>query len=296
MGTRLRTCGLGIALGSALWAAPVARAAPPVWGDCVGAREGDLVDLTEELRARVARGTEAEASCLQGRVGQGLPPAALLVLLDAIVEHPAAQVEAMIPIAWDLARHRRANVRSRALTTLAHFEGDWADRAVVLAISDRDAAVRATGHRLAAQHPSPRFEASLREAFERDEPEAGAALAACATQDLVFRLPQVREQVALSQWVRLVGALIRRPQLLTSVQRLGLVTGLATLRTPEALDELRAFVAAEVALDEPTARNLAARAVGLTQDPKRSRRPPKGRPHADKDTDTDGPETKSEHE
>ena len=96
-----------------------------------------------------------------------------------------------------------------------------------------------------------------------------------------MRLPALREDVSGDRWAHLVGALVRRGDLLTAVQRLGLVTTLATMRTPVSLDELRLFVNAEVALDEPTARNLAARAVGLAQDPKRSRRSPPPKPEAE---------------
>jgi len=272
MGTRLCTWGLW----SLLVLFPFsAWASSPVWGDCEDGASADLVALGAQLRAMVDRGGEADVRCLQTRIGSGLPPAALLVVLDAI---DADRKPPLVAVAWDLARHRRPAVRSRALRVLAGYDGEWSHRAIILALGDREAAVRTAGYRLVVEYPSARYEATVRQAFERGEPGATAALAACGTQDLIMRLPQLRRDVPGDRWARLVGGLVRRPDLLTAVQRLGLVTTLVAMRTPVSLDELRLFVKADVALDEPTARNLAARSVGLPQDPKHSRRAPKPPP------------------
>lgn len=239
-------------------------ASPPVWGDCGGGASGDLESLNRALRDLVAQGDDAAAQCVQHRVGRGLPPAALLGLLDAIeLDHP----EGMVAVAWDLARHRRSSVRSRALHVLAGYGGEWTRRAVTLALADRDPQVRGAGFDLASMYPASSYTSTLLGAFREGDARATAALAACAEQQHVVRLVGSRSEVPEAAWVGLIGALLRREGFLTPIQRLGLVSTLAAMRTAESQDELRQFLRSEVGARPPQARNVAARALGMRQAP-----------------------------
>lgn len=245
-------------------------ASSPIRGDCGGDASGDLETLNRELRELVALGDEAAFRCVQHRVSRGLPPAALLALLDAIeLDRP----EGMVAVAWDLARHRRASVRSRALHTLGAFGELWTRRAVSLALLDADLQVQATGYALALAHPDPRYGAALFEAYRAGDGRAALALAACADQSLLPRLLGLRAEVEHAAWTSLLGALVRRPAFLTPIQRLGVVSSLAAMRTAESQDELRLYLRSGVGATPPQARNVAARALGLAQAPPVKRGP-----------------------
>ena len=234
MWTRLRTSGLWVTL---LVCPAAAHAAPPDRGECGGEPRRDLDALTSELRDLAARTDGESIQCLVERVHSGLPPAALLVVLDT-VEGPRPE---LVGLLTDLTQHRRPVVRGRAISGLAQQDDRWAFRAVRMALDDRDAGVRAVGMSLASAHPDRGHVARLRALVRRGDVGAIDALVRSAGPEAFEIQHELRGRVPGPIYARLAGRVLRASST-SEFQRLRLVATLVTIDSAVAHDELRAYV------------------------------------------------------
>lgn len=149
------------------------------------AAESSVEDVTARLVALYAEPGEASAAALRERVDAGVPPGALLVLLDAFRGAPRSE---LVDVVRTLSAYRGLEVRARALAAWASLGGTDALGAIALAAEDTDPLVRRLAVALAALHPSPPAD-DIVAALLRDDPELAAQLAAEA-QPLVPEDPR----------------------------------------------------------------------------------------------------------
>lgn len=119
----------------------------------------------EQLRAWVASDSRESAQEIATRVGQGLPPVLLAVLLDACVEHPRTD---LLPTIKELARYRQAPVRGRAFMAWARLGGHHSDVSMTQAADDLEPGVRRVAFVLTLQYPSPVADQVAAQLLEKD--------------------------------------------------------------------------------------------------------------------------------
>ncbi len=136
--------------------------------------EHSVEDVTARLMALFAEPGPESAALLRARVDAGVPPGALLVLLDGQRAAPRADI---MDVVQTLAGYRRVEVRARALAAWAASGGQDAVEAITRAADDTDPTIRRLAVALAAVHPSARAD-EIVAALLRDDPELAALLAA----------------------------------------------------------------------------------------------------------------------
>ena len=155
------------------WVGPVLVAAL-LLGAASDARAEALTDLQLELLELVEQDDDASVAALRARVDEGLPPAALSAMLDACREHPRQELG---PLLRELAMHRTAAIRARALLAWAGLGPTQSVEAIEAAADDGDAGVRRLAVVLGRLHPSDRAEAVVNGLLARD-PELAAEVGA----------------------------------------------------------------------------------------------------------------------
>lgn len=122
------------------------------------------------------------AVALVARARRGLPPDLLLAAISTL---GAMQQREAIPFLVELSRHRRANVRGRALESLASIGGNEAKVALRRGLDDADAEVRVAAVRGIGSVGDTEALPLLVRAFDRGVYEAGDALGALGGADEV---------------------------------------------------------------------------------------------------------------
>jgi len=138
--------------------------------------EGDksVEAVAARLVALFAEPGPTTAAQLRERVEGGVPPGALLVLLDAYRAAPRAD---LVDVVQGLGAYRGVEVRARALAAWAALGGTDAVAAIAAAADDGEPLVRKLAVALAAAHPSARADEIVAELL-RTDPELAAHLAA----------------------------------------------------------------------------------------------------------------------
>lgn len=175
-------------------------------------------------------GTAEAVAPLSDRIRAGLPPELLLVAIDTLTV--LGQPEAG-PILFELLSHRRAAVRLLAVQAIAACRPPGAERALVTALSDSSAEVRALSASTLGELGSAASVDPLFLALDHHVLEAGASLARLVDGAGAARLAGYvgREPLAtLRPW--LFTVLTRRE--LDARARLAIVAQLGELATPEA--------------------------------------------------------------
>ena len=129
------------------------------------APQATMMDLQLELAELVEEDDDESARALEARVAEGLPPAALTALLDACREHPRAD---LAPMVQNLAMHRTAAIRARALLAWAALGPAASIQAIEAAADDADQGVRRLAVALGRLHPSERADAIVRALLAHD--------------------------------------------------------------------------------------------------------------------------------
>jgi hypothetical protein len=149
------------------------------------AAETSVEDVTARLVALYAEPGTESATALRERVDAGVPPGALLVLLDTFRAAPRSD---LVDVVRMLSGYRGLEVRARALAAWASLGGSDAIGAIALAAEDTDPLVRRLAVALAVLHPSAPAD-EIVAALLRDDPELAAQIAA-GDQPLVPEDPQ----------------------------------------------------------------------------------------------------------
>lgn len=106
------------------------------------------------------------ARALRERVRAGVPPRALVKLLDRYRVAPRAE---LLDVVTSLATYRRVDVRARAIAAWAATDKAQAERAIAAAARDVAPSIRRLAVALADQYPSAASEDVIEELLTRDE-------------------------------------------------------------------------------------------------------------------------------
>jgi hypothetical protein len=132
--------------------------------------------VATRLVALFAEPGPVSAAQIRERIDGGLPPGALLVLLDAYRASPRAD---LVDVVKTLGTYRGVEVRARALAAWAALGGTDAVAAIAAAADDGEPIVRKLAVALAVAHPSARADEIVAELL-RSDPDLAAELAESA--------------------------------------------------------------------------------------------------------------------
>ena len=141
------------------------------------APDASVESVAQHLVALLAEPGPSSAAMLRERIDAGVPPGAMLVLLDAYRVAPRDDLKELVKA---LTSYRGVEVRARALSAWAALGGNDAVEAIAAAVSDTEPVVRRLAVALAAAHPSPRGD-ELVVALLRADPELAAQIHAGAS-------------------------------------------------------------------------------------------------------------------
>ncbi len=193
--------------------------------------------LNDAAAARVEEGIQAlglmgdrrAVAPLSARIRGGLPPALLVSALDTltVIGHADAG-----PVLFELAVHRRPEIRLRAVQAIAACRPRGGERALISGLGDSSAEVRAASATALGELRAADAIPTLFLAFERDVPEAGVALGRLVRPEHIRQVLSYLGRVSFAT-MRLVLAevLVRRD--LGDRPRLDVIAALAELATGE---------------------------------------------------------------
>lgn len=175
-------------------------------------------------------GSPAAVEPLAARIRRGLPSELLATAIDTL--GILGRNEAG-PILFELVTHRRPEIRLRAVQAIATCRPRGADRALVTALGDSSAPVRAAAAATLGELRATSAIDSLFLAFDHDVVEAGPALAALVRpEDLTRLLGYLGRRPFTSLRPMLLALVIRTD--LPARSRLDVVARVGELATPEA--------------------------------------------------------------
>jgi len=150
-----------------LWLAVVLGTEPGAAGvRPVTPSERAVDQVAKRLVAWLADPAPEAATALRQRVRAGVPPRALIVLLDRYRQRPRAELADLVA---ELAGYRRVDVRAHALAAWAETGGRHADLAIAAASRDLERSIRRLAIAIAKRHPSPAADVYIGELLARDE-------------------------------------------------------------------------------------------------------------------------------
>lgn len=187
---------------------------------------------------------------LEARIRRGLTPELLTIALDALVALARPESGAIL---FELASHRRVEVRRRAVHALRVSKPRGAEEALVRALSDMDGDVRreaaqALGEIGTAESVDPLFRA-----FDRGIADAGASLGAVVRPDDVGRLLEYLGRAPLASLETAIFEILAREDM-PEAKKVEVIERIEGLATAGARTLLEAFLA--TLADEPANANL----------------------------------------
>lgn len=176
---------------------------------------------------------------LAARIRRGLPPELLLAAIDTltVLGRPEAG-----PILFELVAHRRPEVRLRVVQGIAACNPRGADRALISAVSDSSASVRAAAATALGELRATSAMDTLFLAWEREVPEAAVALGRIATRAEVPRILEHLGRLPFTLMRMVLAELLIRTDL-AERSRLDIIARLGELATGEVRSFLEEVVA-----------------------------------------------------
>lgn len=199
--------------------------------DAAVARLGaaDLDQVRGALEELGLLGNPRAVDPIAARIRRGLPPEVLGVAVDTLMILGRPQAG---PVLAELMGHRRPDIRLKAVQAVVACRPPGAERVLVDALSDTDAAVRgAAAEGLGTLRARGGVDA-LFHAMERRVPEAPAAIALVAQARDVERFLGLVGRVAFAELTSALETMLRRPDLAASA-KLPIIHRLSELATPE---------------------------------------------------------------
>ncbi len=214
--------------------------------------------MVAHMRALAGDRSSEAAQHVVKDLRRGLPPAALVALLESLRANPRSDLAG---IALELFAHRRPAVRSHACQVLIAQGEPWARGAILMALEDVDARVRGVAYDAIIETPRSDFQWVLYKLIQRNEDRAVDAFVLSSTQDV---LPHLEKKGALpaSSLARIYGGLLRRTGFVNELHRLAMVSELAKIESPNSHNELWIFANRELDPLEPGPQLLARQFVG----------------------------------
>ncbi|MCC7540622.1 MAG: HEAT repeat domain-containing protein [Deltaproteobacteria bacterium] len=217
------------ATGAAAAVAPTTAAVPATIRPSVEALESQSVDdVRGAIEALGVSGEAAAVPHLASRIRRGLPPELLDAALDAItaLARPTAS-----EVLGQLLRHRRPDVRRRAVAAIIACRGDQAGALLARALDDSDATVRSSAAVGIAELRARGAMDALFLALERGVSEATVAIGRVGNEGEIERVLGYVGRVPLDVLTPgLHEALIRTD--LSERSRLAVVQRMAELASP----------------------------------------------------------------
>lgn len=251
---------VGMALFSVLLAATSVAGAQRGRGNAEVTQAIELLDATDPDQVRGAieslgllgdpRGVEPIAR----RIRRGLPPEILDSAIDAltVLGRPEAG-----PVLFELASHRRPEVRVRAIQAIAATRPRGADRVLASALGDGDSTVRAAAASALGEVGATSSVDALFLALDRRVPEAAPAIGRVARPADVTRFLGYLGRLSFDLVTPALREMLQRTDL-AERSRLEIVHRLGELATPE----VRAFLEQVVDSLPPAVRRAAEDAIG----------------------------------
>jgi HEAT repeat protein len=184
-------------------------------------------------------GTPRGIGPLSERIRQGLPPELLSAALDtlSVLGHRRAG-----PILFELAQHRRASVRAKAVQAIAASEPKGAARALQNALADSEAAVRSAAALGLGKLGATDALDSLFVALDRGVVEAATALGQLVRAKEVDRLLGYLGELPLNTLTPALSEVLARDDLKNEV-KLEVIARLGEMATPGVKRFLQDYVA-----------------------------------------------------
>lgn len=234
-----------------------ARAEPSLEEVAIMLAASDAEEVRSALEAAAVLPAGEVVPLIDDRVRAGLPHALLDVALDTLLLLGDASAT---PLLLDLARHRRPEVRVRALEVLAQVSSPSAEQAALQALGDLEPNVRrAAAEVLAAVGTRAAFPALVR-AFELGVEGAPRALGKTAGAADVDRLVMYFGKYPLATLTPMLEALFARRDI-AEAEQLGVVNALAALATDDARAALNALLTTLPRGASPSLRRALSRAA-----------------------------------
>lgn len=230
---------------AALWVVVVGLA-PAGW-----AKGGDAAALRAQLGAAnpATASTAATAlgalrfpaalDALLDGLALGLAPDVAEAALDAVARHGA---ERSLPLLLAYSHHRNPAVRTHAVQALGALAGSSAaTHAVLAALGDEEASVRAAAGKLLAARKDARAVAPLLALFAGGDDVAGPPLAALADTDVAQKVADLAGKAPDPLVARTLGQMARRRDLGPETTYVAVVRAIGAIPGAEATAELRAL-------------------------------------------------------
>ncbi|HJL15554.1 MAG TPA: HEAT repeat domain-containing protein [Sandaracinaceae bacterium LLY-WYZ-13_1] len=242
-----------------LGAAPAARAQSRAELDAAIEALGSdsRADVEGGLQTLGLAGSPRAVAPIAARIRRGLPPDLLEVAVDTLTILGRAEAG---PVLFELTRHRRSAIRLKAVRGIVATEPRGADRVLIEALSDTDAAVRGAAAEGLGTLGATRAIDPLFHALERRVPEAPMAIARLAGPADVDRFLEHLTRLPFDQITPALSEMLHRDDLAARA-KLAIIHRLTELATPEVRAFLEDFVSALDADDDSQVRRAAEDAI-----------------------------------
>jgi len=198
----------------------------------------DATQVRGELEALGLSGSPRAVEPIVGRIRRGLPPDLLGVAVDTlmILGRPEAG-----PVLFDLMRHRRADIRLKAVQAILATLPRGHEGVLIEALNDTDPRVRGAAAEGLGSSGATRAVDALFHAMERGVPEASMAIAALARPSDVDRFLEVLGAVPFDTMTPALAEMLHRDGLADRA-KIAIIHGLTELATAGVREFLEDFV------------------------------------------------------
>lgn len=200
----------GLTIGAALlWAAAATAASGPPTAELIkdlGA--ADDVRAADAARLLGESNDPKALDALEQALTDGVPPRVAAAILPGLAGKKDARAVGLL---LEYAHHRARDVRKKALAALAKSDDARVGPALLAALGDSDAEVRAQAADAVAQRRDRGAEERLIKLMEHRDASSAAALAAIATPALAHRLSELLGQVPDEILCTALGLILKRP-------------------------------------------------------------------------------------
>ncbi len=227
---------LAIALALAL-ASPAAAQDYDAAVAALGATNPD--EVRGGLEALGLLGNARAVTPIAERIRRGLPPDLLGVATDTLMILGRPEAGSVL---FELTRHRRAEIRLKAVQAIVACRPRGADRVLVEALGDGEATVRGAAAEGLGTLGARSAVDALFHAMERHVPEAPMAIAAVANAGDVDRFLGLLGRVPFAEATPALGEMLHRADL-AATAKLAIVHRISELATPEVRQFLEDLVA-----------------------------------------------------
>ncbi|MCG8554693.1 MAG: HEAT repeat domain-containing protein [Proteobacteria bacterium] len=221
-------------------AQPAAKMAPVSFDEAAAMlHASDPETVQAGIETLGVMGSRAAVAPLSARIRDGLPASLLAIAVDTLMVLGRPQAG---PVLFELTRHRRPEIREKALVAIGTCRPRGAAEKVARALTDPDGAVRAAAAQTLAELGARDSIEALFLAFDRGVVGSETALGKLLGPGEVRRLLGYLGKAPLNLVGPAVMKLLER-QDMPQAKKLEIISALQELRTPQARSYLETFAA-----------------------------------------------------